>query len=114
MTHTKLKNYQRALSDGKECIKLNSQWSKGYYRKTVGLEGLARYDEVMQSTCEEFRWSGEGQVKRELADKWLKANQKLNCLPECSIDLPSGILILLGLSQCSCAPDVIDQWRVSA
>jgi len=35
----------------------------------------------MQSACEGFRWSG-GQVKRELADKWLKANQKLNCLPE--------------------------------
>ena len=35
----------------------------------------------MQSACEGFRWS-EGQVKWELADKWLKANQKLNCLPE--------------------------------
>ena len=82
------------LIDAQGCIKLNPQWSKGYYRKTVALEGLARYDEVMQSACEGFRRSGEGQVKRELADKWLKANQKLNCLPEGSIELPSGILIL--------------------
>ena len=94
VTHIKLKNYEHALSDSQECIKLNPQWSKGYYRKTVALEGLARYDEVMQSACEGFRWSGDGQIKRELADKWLKANQKLNCLPEGSIDLPSGILIL--------------------
>ena len=94
VTHIKLKNYEHALSDSQECIKLNPQWSKGYYRKTVALEGLARYDEVMQTACEGFRWSGEGQVKRELADKWLKANQKLNCLPEGSIELPSGVLIL--------------------
>ena len=39
-------------------------------------------------------FEGAEQVKRELADKWHKANQKLNCLPESSIDLPSGILIL--------------------
>lgn len=94
VTHTKLKNYEHALSDAQECIKLNPQWSKGYYRKTVALEGLARYDEVMQSACKGFRLSGEGQVKRELVDKWLKANQKLNHLPEGSIELPSGILIL--------------------
>ena len=94
VTHIKLKNYEHALSDAQECIRLNPQWSKGYYRKTVALEGLARYDDVMQSACEGFRLSGEGQVKRELADKWLKANQKLNSLPEGSIDLPSGILIL--------------------
>ena len=94
VTHIKLKNYQHALSDAQECIKLNPQWSKGYFRQSVALEVLGKYDEVMQSTCKGFQLSGEGPVKRELVDQWLKANQKLNCLPKGSIELPRGILIL--------------------
>ena len=86
-THTKLKNYELPLSDALECIKLNPQWSKGFFRKALALEGLARYNEVMRSACECFRLSGEGQVKRELVLHWLKANQKLHCLPEGSIKL---------------------------
>ena len=73
-THTKLKNYELALSDALECIKLNPQWSKAYFRKTLALEGLGRYDEVMQSSCEGFRLSGEGQVKKELAGSWQTRN----------------------------------------
>lgn len=93
-TYTKLEKYDCALSDALECIKLNPQWAKGFFRKTMALKGLRRHDEAMQSACEGFRLSGEGHVKRELVSVWLSANQKLNSLPEGSIDLPRGICIL--------------------
>lgn len=93
-THTKLKNYGLALSDALECIKLNPQWPKGFFRKALALEGLGKYKEVMQSTSKGFRLSGEGHVKRELVLHWLTANQKLNCRLEESIELPRGICIL--------------------
>ena len=93
-THLKLKNYEEALCDALECIQLNPQWSKGFFRKAMALERLGRHDEVMQSACEGYRLSGEGQVKRELVSHWLTANQRLNCLPKDSIELPRGILVL--------------------
>ena len=88
VTYAKLGDYERALSDALQCVELNPQWPKGFLRKTSALELLGRHDDVMKSACEGFRLSGEGPVKRELA------NQKLNCLPEGSIELPRGILIL--------------------
>ena len=87
VTYAKLGVYERALSDALQCIELNPQWPKGFLRNTSALELLGRHDDVMKSACEGFRLSGEGA-------RWLKANQKLNCLPEGSIQLPRGILIL--------------------
>ena len=94
LTQFKLGNYEQALTDALECIKHNPQWCKGFYRKAMALEGLGRHSEVMQSTCEGFRLSGESQVKRDLVACWLRANQELNRLPRGAIDLPRGILIL--------------------
>ena len=92
--HAKLEKYDLALSDAMKCIELNPQWSKGYYRKTLALAGLSKHDEVMQSACKGFCLSGENKVKREFVIHWLRANQELIRLPERSIELPRGILIL--------------------
>ena len=94
LTFTKLNDYERALSDAIKCTELNPQWSKGFVRKTIALEGLGKYSDAMQSACKGFTLSGEGSVKKALVERWLEANQKLNRLPEGSIELPHGILIL--------------------
>ncbi len=94
LTSTKLKNFDFALSDALECIRLNSQWSKGYLRKAVALYGLGRHDEVLKSAAEGFKVSGEGPIKRELVSLWFKAAEIQNHLPEGSMELPAGIVIL--------------------
>jgi len=92
--HAKLGEYDHALGDALKCIEHKPQWAKGFIRKIIALEGLHRYDEVMQSSCSGFRFTGEGKVKREFVAHWLKANQLLNRLPEGSIELPNGIVVL--------------------
>ena len=94
LTSIKLKDFDLALSDASQCIELNSQWSKGYLRKAVALQGLGRHEEVVKSAAEGFCLSGEGPVKRELVSLWMKATEVLNRLPEGSLELPAGITIL--------------------
>lgn len=93
LANLKLKSFEFALSDALECIKRNPQWSKGFVRKTMALEGLGRHSDVMQTATEGFRVCSEGQIKRALVGHWLSANQALNRLPEGSIELPRGVLV---------------------
>ena len=94
IAHSKQCDYQSALADACKCIELNPQWQKGYLRKLTALEGLARHEEAIEVAAEGFKVTGEGRVKREFVEQWLKASQELNRLPEGSIELPRGILIL--------------------
>ena len=48
----------------------------------------------MQTACKGYRYAGENKIKRELVSHWLKANQVVNRLPERSIELPNGIVVL--------------------
>ncbi|GLB33445.1 putative tetratricopeptide repeat containing protein [Lyophyllum shimeji] len=41
------KDWAGALADAEECIKLNSQWGKGWARKGAALHGARRYDEAI-------------------------------------------------------------------
>ena len=92
--NAKLNDYELALRDALKCIEYKPQWSKGFLRKVIALEGLHRHDEVMQSACNGFRFTGEEKLKKEFVAHWLKANQLLNRLPEGSIELPNGIVVL--------------------
>ena len=92
--HAKLQDYELALRDAVNCIEYKPQWAKGFVRKILALEGLHRYDEVVQTACNGFRYTGEDKIKREFVSHWLKANQLLNRLPEGSIELPNGIVVL--------------------
>jgi len=44
--YTSLGNYQKALEDAEQTIKLKSDWPKGYSRKGAALYGLGRLDEA--------------------------------------------------------------------
>lgn len=92
--HAKLQDYELALRDADKCIEHKPQWAKGFVRKTIALEGLQRYDEAMQSASSGFRLTGEGKIKKEFVTYWLRANQMINRLPQGSIELPSGIVVL--------------------
>ena len=92
--HAKLQDYELALRDASKCIENKPQWAKGYIRKIIALEGLRHYDAVMQTACKGYRYTGEDKIKRELVSHWLKANQAVNGLPEGSIELPNGIVVL--------------------
>ena len=48
----------------------------------------------MLTACNGYRYAGEDKIKRELVRHWLEANQLLNRLPEGSIELPNGIVVL--------------------
>ena len=92
--HAKLLDYELALQDALKCIENKPQWAKGFVRKIIALKGLDRYEEVMQTACNGFKYTGEGKIKKEFVSHWLKANQAVNKLPEGSIELPNGILVL--------------------
>ena len=41
-----LNKYSRALSDAEECIRLNPDWDKGYFRRAAALEAMGKMQEV--------------------------------------------------------------------
>ncbi|KAI0662937.1 activator of Hsp70 and Hsp90 chaperone [Cubamyces menziesii] len=43
------RQWQAALEDAEQCIKVNPTWSKGYARKGAALHGQRRYDEAIQA-----------------------------------------------------------------
>jgi len=45
--HAGAKEFDKALASADQCIKLNSKWPKGYYRKAVALMGLNRNEEAI-------------------------------------------------------------------
>ncbi|GAM22202.1 hypothetical protein SAMD00019534_053770 [Acytostelium subglobosum LB1] len=47
--HLHLKNYQQALADAEETIKLAPNWPKGYLRKAGALEALGRQEEAQEA-----------------------------------------------------------------
>ena len=94
LTSIKLKDYDWALLDAQESVRLDPGWAKGFLRKAVALQGLDRHAEVMQTAAEGFKVCGEGQMKRELVTLWLKANQAQNALPPGCIELPRGIVVM--------------------
>ena len=44
--HTALKNFDGALSDGKEVVRLRPQWAKGWARIAAAQFGLEEFQEV--------------------------------------------------------------------
>jgi len=44
--YCKLQQYEKALEDANECIKLNPTWSKGYSRKASALEFMGRFNDA--------------------------------------------------------------------
>jgi len=46
--YCKLQEYQKALEDANECIKLKPDWSKGYGRKASALEFMGRYADAVE------------------------------------------------------------------
>jgi tetratricopeptide (TPR) repeat protein len=88
---SKLSRYNEAT----KCIQHSRNWSKGYYRKVVALEGLNNYPDIMEAAEDGVKYSDcDGQMKKEFVKKWLTANQNLHRLPPNSIELPRGICIL--------------------
>lgn len=47
--YTALGEYQKAVDDSDQCIKLDSKWAKGYYRRGNALTFLHRHDEALQA-----------------------------------------------------------------
>lgn len=94
LAYTKLLDFSLALSDAQSCIQRRPQWAKGYLRKAAALEGLEQHEEVMIASVAGFKLTSERKLKKDLVDIWFRANQKLNQLPEGSIELPRGIFIL--------------------
>jgi len=47
--YCKLQQYDKALEDAEECIKLNPTWSKGYSRKAAALEFMGRFEDVVKA-----------------------------------------------------------------
>jgi len=43
------KDYAKALSDAEQCIKIQSNWPKGYFRKATALISLNRYTEAVET-----------------------------------------------------------------
>ena len=92
---SKIGKFNDALSDACQCIHYGKEWSKGYLRKIVALEGMKDYPNVMEAAEEGYKHSETNQMKKEFVKRWFDANQCLYQLPpNCSIDLPRGIYVL--------------------
>lgn len=44
----KLNKVQKALADADDCIKLRSDWDKGFFRKAAVLEAMGKYAESLE------------------------------------------------------------------
>lgn len=49
-----LNNYEKAMSDSEECIRLRPTWLKGYFRKGVALEAMNNLDEAYKAFREAY------------------------------------------------------------
>mmetsp|Transcript_130110 Transcript_130110/g.324379 ORF Transcript_130110/g.324379 Transcript_130110/m.324379 type:complete len:786 (-) Transcript_130110:56-2413(-) len=45
--YTKLKKFEKALTDAKKCVALKPNWPKAYFRQGQALRGLERFDEAV-------------------------------------------------------------------
>jgi len=67
--YVSLENYQKALEDAEQCIKLNPTWSKGYYRKGTVLMTLKRDQEAQQVFREGLKQeAGNQDLKKKLEE----------------------------------------------
>merc|ERR1711939_868258 len=46
MVREKMGNFELALQDGDEAVKLDAKWSKGYFRRGKALAGCQRFKEA--------------------------------------------------------------------
>lgn len=45
--HASMKNFEKALEDGKKCVELDPSFSKGYGRAGAALHGMGQYEEAV-------------------------------------------------------------------
>lgn len=48
-SYTALNQFEKAVSDGENCIRVRPNWLKGWFRKAVALESLGRLDEALKA-----------------------------------------------------------------
>jgi len=46
--YASLKNFDKALEDADNCVRVNASWAKGYGRRGAALHGLQQYDEAQK------------------------------------------------------------------
>ena len=67
--HAAMKDYEKALADADECVRLHPEWSKGYSRRGNALHGMRRLEEAKTAYEQALRLDPEnGVVKRSLQD----------------------------------------------
>jgi stress-induced-phosphoprotein 1 len=69
-----LNNYEKAVEDSEQCIRVRPDWLKGHFRKGVAMESMGKYDEAQKSFQEALRLSPGNE---EVVEKLQAINSKL-------------------------------------
>mmetsp|Transcript_3916 Transcript_3916/g.7502 ORF Transcript_3916/g.7502 Transcript_3916/m.7502 type:complete len:601 (+) Transcript_3916:115-1917(+) len=90
-SHIFLSNFDEALQDAENCVKLKPEWHKGHYRKGVALEKLLRYQEARAAFKEGEKLAPEdGSIKKCLEDVEALLKELAISLEETAADNPDN------------------------
>ena len=76
MVQLQLGDFEAALADAQEAVRLDASWAKGYYRKAQALEKLGRYDEASFAMEEAIRRTDNEKAKKPMQKAVLEYQQK--------------------------------------
>ena len=110
--YTALGEYQKAVEDADQCIKLDPKWAKGYYRRGNALSFLHRYEDAFESLKHGNMLDPKDQgIKdklnevKEKVEENKKRAQKMNASPAVAAKLDGNELYKKGLF-----PDAIEKY----
>lgn len=80
--YCKLEQFEKALEDAEECVKINSKWGKGWSRKASALEFLGRYSDALDAYDEGLKVDPENkQLKDGQANAMQNATKSERSMP---------------------------------
>ncbi|CCF57580.1 hypothetical protein KAFR_0C05890 [Kazachstania africana CBS 2517] len=103
--YTSSKQYEQALSDADECIKINPSWAKGYTRKGAALQGLHKYEEAEQCYNETLKIDPNNAIAKDSLAQIVSAQQSA------SRGFPGGFPGDMGLGELFKDPNLMEKLR---
>lgn len=102
ISYSKLGKFIEALADANRCIELKPNFARGYLRKCVALNGLGRYEEVLEPAQEGYKLRGSDAICEGCIQEWVHATELLFKVK--ILELPEEIPPLIP-SQCQIVSD---------